>query len=113
MIQRFKTSLLEDGPVERQFAEDFNQRSGLTFVVKAGIFVDTITVTNIPETTLSLTDDATNVIFLDVTDLTVKAVTLGSEPGIDMIPLFQVVTVSAAITTVADNRKIITRFQES
>ncbi len=99
--------------MERQFAEDFNQRSGLTFVVKAGIHVDGITVTNIPETSLSMTDDVTNEVFFATDTLDVQVATSGSEPNNDMIPLYTVVAASAAITTVTDNRKIVTLFIES
>ena len=100
--------ILEAGPIEGQFAEDRNKRSGLIFVVRPGIIVDGIIVSNIPETSLTLTDNATLTVYIKTSTNVVTFVAAGGEPGTSFIPIFSVTTVAGVITTVTDNRKVIT-----
>jgi hypothetical protein len=88
------------------FAEDPDNHSGLDFAYKAGKVRYDNVVNIVIAGTVILADDDTNYIEVLPSDGTVSANVVGFTTG--SIPLFEVVTVSGAIDTVADKRAFIT-----
>jgi len=77
--------------------------SGLTFGFYGGIINVAGTLTNIIDGTVSLTNNATNYVERDLAGTVTKNTTAFS---VDKIPLFTVVTVSGAISSITDQRII-------
>jgi hypothetical protein len=87
------------------FAEDPDNHSGLDFAYKAGKIRDDNVVNIVSADTITLTDDDTNYIEILPSTGVISANIIGFSPG--KIPLFEVITVSAAIDTVTDKRAFI------
>jgi len=94
--------VLDAALLSHNFAEDSDNHSGLDFAYKAGVVRVGTTVTAIAGSTVTLDDDTTNYVEIDVSAGTVVANATGFTAG--DIPLFQVVTASGAIDTVTDKR---------
>jgi hypothetical protein len=95
------------GPIESQFSQDVFTTSGLTFGIKAGIYVNGTVVTNFADTTVTLTDNAFNQIYIDIADLTSIKVAAAA-PVTNTLMLFEVTVVAGAITNTIDLRNRIT-----
>jgi hypothetical protein len=83
------------------YAED-PPHSGLNFKYKAGKVRNDSAIYDTSAGQVALTDDATNYVEVDPADGTVSANTTGFTSG--LIPLYEVVTASGAISTVTDKR---------
>lgn len=103
LVTKVGTSGLFTNP-ERQFKNDLDQNSGLSFHIGAGIHVEGINVNQIPETFVTLTDDVVNVIYIATGTSTIARANAGSEPTTDIIPLYAVTVVSGVVTAIVDNR---------
>ena len=92
---------------EEQFQHNVEDSSGLNFVVRAGIHVNSLTgtITTVPETTVVLPSSGTTIIWLDLLTLTIASALSGSEDILDTHRLFSVVTAASAITSITDQRQ--------
>lgn len=78
--------------------------TALQFKIASGAFTDNITFGILPETTINLTDNASNIIVIDVVNSTYAlSADLTSE---GRIALYTVVTASGVISTVTDHRSM-------
>lgn len=83
------------------FAQDTATTTGLTFGFQAGrVDKGNGTVTNVTAGTIALTDNTTNIVYLDYADDTVKTST--TAPGSNTAILFHVATSAGNITTVTE-----------
>lgn len=87
--------------LSHNLAEDSDNHSGLSFAYKSGKLMLGSTFTNISASSISLDDDTTN--YIELTQAgAVSYNTTGFTNG--NMPLFEVVTLSGAISTVTDKR---------
>ena len=89
-------------PDEEAFKQDRTTTTGLVFGVKGGMYVRTASIFTVLDTTVTLADDSTNAVYLTNTG-TIGTFLTGSEPA-NSLRLFQVVTVTGAITAITDQR---------
>jgi len=94
------------GPIESQFSQDVGGTSGLTFAIAAGLYVNGTVVTEIPATDITLTDNAFNQIYIDITGPSLEVAT--TAPAGNTLLLFEVTVVAGAITNIIDLRNRIT-----
>ena len=101
MVTRPTTGVLESGP-DGHFAQDLDNTTGLTFAVYGGFYVARTVVNEIPDSTRTVTDNATVIVYLDLENMILSfGVTL---PAADSIHLFTLTTLNGAITNVVDKR---------
>ena len=81
------------------FSIDRQTTAGLTLGINAGVNTSGATIHNIAATTVDLTDDATNYVFL-------AQDTIAASPTVPDVPgtLYKVTTASGAITAIEDHR---------
>lgn len=93
--------ILDNAIMSNNFSENSSSHDGLNFYYKNGRTINGITVTKTSGSYITLTDNTTNYIEVDL-DGTVSANTTGFTAG--QIPLFTVLTASGVIGTVTDKR---------
>lgn len=105
MVARFKSGLLEDTQMAGQFSQVLDTTTALTFGIRGGFFTLNDRLEELSDTTLALTDDETNFVYIDwsVTPA-VMATRLTDFPSNEYTPCFVVVTVSGVITSIEDWR---------
>lgn len=101
MVARFKTGLLEDTQIAGQFSQDVNTTTGLTFGMRAGFFTLNNRLDEISASTVTLTDDDINFVYIDwsVTPAVMR-VAITEWPSVEYTPCYKVTTVSGAITNI-------------
>lgn len=105
MVTRITTfSPIVNGGINAKFTVNPATTTGLTFGYNGGEYAFNGEVITVAAGTVTLTDDATNIVQL-LAQGAVSAVTLGNETE---LPLYQVVTASGAITGITDLRAAIT-----
>lgn len=95
---------LDAALISHYFAENSASHSGLNFAYLGGVYRNDATIVTVAGSAIALTDDTTNYIFVDVSAGAIAANTTGFISG--DIPLFTVVAASGAISTVTDNRTL-------
>ena len=109
MVQKLSATVV-DTAVEGQFRRDLSTTTGLVFGVKGGTIHQGSTSTVVADSTVTLTDASTNIVWIDLLDNTVKTAVSGSEDTTFTIRLYQVVTAGGVITTVTDQRARVSEF---
>jgi len=102
VVTKLNTQLLEDGLIERQFKYDPSTTSGLTFGITGGYYNVANTVNELFATTVTLTDDDVNYIYIDTTVPEIVAEIVIQEDN--HILCYVVTTSSGVITNIEDAR---------
>lgn len=102
LSDRFDAIEAELGTSTDYYGQDDATTDGLTFGYKAGRVRDDNVVWSTPAGTIALTNNSTNYIEVSPTSGTVYKTTTGFTSG--RVPLFTVVTISGAISSVTDKR---------
>ena len=109
MVTRI-SPLLDSGQISGQFSYKAGY-SGLNLTFRAGYFVRGDVVTSIDETTIALTNNATNWVYIDTNNLILTSDT--AIPSEDYILVAKVITASGAISSIQDLRARLTGIVDS
>lgn len=105
MVARFKTGLLEDTQIAGQFSQDVSTTTGLTFGLRGGFFTLDNRLDIIADSTITLTDDDVNFVYIDWLVTPAVIVTrLSDFPDDQYTPCYKVTTASGVITVIEDWR---------
>jgi len=103
MVTRVSSATIEGGHIERQFAQDIDTTTGLTYGYKGGYLVAGNVVTTIADGTVTLTDASSNYVYISTTGTPAVMVST-TQPSADYVQIALVVTAGGEISSVTDSR---------